>query len=235
MDDAELSRQVRALRAEGRSPKQIARALGVRLAVVAPMVRSIAAENAAEAPPPPVVGCWISPGWDRGLIIEKQTGWPVTAAGDGEFGGLATVVVARRHRWDKISACTYLVDVYCLGVKNTIGPRVVSDHDLGEFVRDCFSGYDSTGLPAPVELAQHLVLGAVEYARQLGFEPHPDFAPARGHLGDPAAANPIRFGHNGKPMFIQGPYDDARRITRTLDRTIGNGNYHFTVDAGTVL
>jgi hypothetical protein len=72
----------------------------------------------------------------------------------------------------------------------------------------------------------------VEYARQLGFEPHPDFAPARGHLDHPVGPNPIRFGHNGKPLFIQGPYDDPRRIMRTLDRTVGKGNYNFTVVAG---
>ena len=33
-----------------------------------------------------------------------------------------------------------------------------------------------TTLPCRLELARHLVFGAVDYARGLGFEPHPDFA-----------------------------------------------------------
>jgi hypothetical protein len=33
---------------------------------------------------------------------------------------------------------------------------------------------------------------------------------------------------NGKPYFQQGPYDNPTRIMRTLDRTVGPGNYHFS-------
>jgi hypothetical protein len=33
-------------------------------------------------------------------------------------------------------------------------------------------------------------------------------------------------------LFIQGPYDDARRVMSTLERTVGKGNLHFTVTAG---
>lgn len=59
-DDSLLGR-VRELRAAGRSPKQIARALGVRPATVAPLVRTVAREDAA-TDPDAVVGCWVSPG-----------------------------------------------------------------------------------------------------------------------------------------------------------------------------
>ena len=37
--------------------------------------------------------------------------------------GLVTALVARAHRHDSVSVCVYLVDVYCLGVKNATGPR----------------------------------------------------------------------------------------------------------------
>lgn len=47
MDDEELIHEVRRLRAKGHSPKEIARALGVRPALVAPLVRRIGAENPA--------------------------------------------------------------------------------------------------------------------------------------------------------------------------------------------
>lgn len=38
-------------------------------------------------------------------------------------------------------------------------------------------------LSIPLELAQQLVYGAEEYARGLGFEPHPDDAAAKGPPG----------------------------------------------------
>lgn len=38
----------------------------------------------------------------------------------------------------------------------------------------------------------------------------------------------IRFGRHGKPYFQQGPYDNPTRVMRTLDRSVGPGNYHFT-------
>jgi hypothetical protein len=35
-----------------------------------------------------------------------------------------SVLVARRDRWDKVSVCGYLADVYCLGVKKVLGPDI---------------------------------------------------------------------------------------------------------------
>jgi len=58
MDHEELTAHVRALRARGRSPKEIARALGLPPATVAPLIRTIAAEQQAGAPEPQLIGCW---------------------------------------------------------------------------------------------------------------------------------------------------------------------------------
>ena len=75
-----------------------------------------------------------------------------------------------------------------------------------------FAGYDEPGVSAPLELAQHLVFGAVEFARGLGFEPHRDFATVADHLGTWSGPCPIQFGYNGSPFYIQGPYDDVESI-----------------------
>ena len=50
--------------------------------------------------------------------------------------------------------------------------------EIEAFKRQYFGQWGSEGIPVPLELAQHLVLGAVDYARSLGFEPHPGL-PAR--------------------------------------------------------
>jgi hypothetical protein len=233
MVDEALSRRVRELRGQGRSPKQISRALGMPHAEVARIVRAVAAEIAADAPEPELVGCWVNAGWTRGLTIEGEHDWPQDPEPEGGIGceGLANVVVARRHRWDKISVCTYLVDVYCLGVKNTIGPRVMDEADVRKFIDFVYSSYAAPPMAVPLDLAQHLVFGAVAYARTLGFEPSDEFPRVRGHLGEWSGPSAIRFGRDGKPFFIQGPYDDAERIMRTLQRSAGRGNFHFTMVA----
>jgi hypothetical protein len=234
LTDDGIVRTARALRERGHSPKQIARTLGLRPAAAARLVRDIAAQEAATAPAPAVVGCWVSPGWSVGLTVEGQPGWPEADNPGPGVEGLTTVVVARRHRFDRVSVCCYLVDVYCLGVKETIGPRVMSERDLTGFVRMCFAAYDAAPLAVPIDLAQHLVLGAVEYSRRLGFEPARDYPAARGHLGPRTGPSAIGFGRDGKPFYVQGPYDDGQRVMRTLQRTVGEGNFEFLVvaDAG---
>jgi hypothetical protein len=229
----ELWRKVKELREQGRSPKQISRALSVSHADVARIVRAIAAEDAARAPEPAVVQCWVNAGWSEGLTIEGEHDWPpdpVSEHGTG-IGGLATVLVARQHRWDKLSVCTYLVDAYCLGVKNTIGPRTMDDVEFAAFVRRTYSAYGGDPIRIPIDLVRHLVLGAVDYARTLGFEPWREFPQVRGHLGEWSGPSAIRFGRDGKPMYIQGPDDDAQRIVRTLTRSVGKDNFHFLVAA----
>jgi hypothetical protein len=93
------------------------------------------------------------------------------------------------------------------------------------------SAYHDQPLKAPVELARHLVFGAVDYARSLGFEPAPSFGETTSHLGPWDGPSAIGFGREGKPFYIQGPHDNADRIMKTLERTIGRDNFHFLVQA----
>lgn len=229
MDDQELLAKVRALRAKGRSPKAIARALGLRPAAAIQLVQTVAREE-ANAPESDVVGCWVSTGWSEGIRVEGHPEWPgVGASGSGGIG-LVGVVVAREHR-RRLSACGYLVDVYCLGVKDSIGPRRLHEHELKGFVRQFFGAFESAPLSAPIELAEHLVLGAVDYARRLGFEPDASWPSVRSHLGPWSGLDAITFGRQGKPFFVQGPRDHAPTILRTLEASVGMGGFHFMVAA----
>lgn len=227
MDEQERLARVRALRAEGCTPKQVARALGVDSAEAARLVREVARQDAARGPEPPVVGCWVSPGWSEGL--DAPADWPDANVPDGIGHGIVSVLVAREHRRGKVSVAGFLVDVYCLGVKNALGPKVIDDSDLRSYVRTYFLVYEAPALAIPIEMARELVRGAVGYARDLGFEPHPDFERTAGHLGAGEPTGVVRFGQEGKPYFVQGPSDNAPRILRTLERSVGEGNFHYLV------
>jgi len=232
MRDDDLLVRVSRLRGEGKSPKQIARALGVAPSVVAPLVRAVAAEAKAAEGQPAVVGCWVNAGWSAGLGVDPSRGWVDEASVAGSHGGLVGILVARRHRYDRVSVCGYLVDVYCLGVKNALGPKIMTDTELSGFRPSYFDSFASGWQDAPVELAADLVFGGVEYARGLGFEPHPDLAPAAGHLGPWKGPAAITFGCDGKPFYVPGPYDNPRKVMEALERNLGSAEaFDFAVGA----
>jgi hypothetical protein len=213
-------------------PKQIARALGLRPSEVVPLLRDLAREREGSGPEPALTGCWVSAGWSAGLVWEGREDWREDNVADDGIPALATVVVARQARNGRVRACCYLVDPHCLGVKDTIGPRQLDRMELAGFRERAFGAYDDPPRQASLELAQHLVLGALEYARSLGFEPPPHFEACRDHLGSWTGPSDIRFGRDGKPFFMQGPRDDATRILRTLERTVGRGNFDFLTMMG---
>ena len=227
MDSQDLMGRVRALRARGYAPKQIARALGVPPAAVAPLVRAIAAADQASAADRKLVGCWVS----QGLTVKGHPEWPDVDAADAGAQGLVSVLVTRQERYGRVGVCGWLVDVWCLGVKDVVGPRVTDERRAAEFTRSYFAAYQAPPLEAPVELACHLVFGAVAYARSLGFEPAPGFQATAGQLGPWAGPSAIGFGRHGKPFFVQGPHDNAAAILTTLERSVGPDNFHFVARA----
>lgn len=243
----QLLDEVRSLRARQYSPVEIARVLGVGKAEAARLVRVVASEQATPAPeagPSDTNGrgatnqtqCWVSPGWRHGLRIEGHDDWPDDAGAPTRTGdsGVALVVVAAPDGYKRVSTCSYLVDTWCLGVKNALGPRRMSSRDLPAFRRLLLGPWRSDGILIPLELAQHLVLGAVAYADRLGFEPHPDFERARRPLGSWEGPSAITFGMGGKPHYLNGPYEDPERVLATLERTVGRGGFHYTVSLGEV-
>jgi hypothetical protein len=226
----DLQRQVRTLRGRGSTAKEIARVVGLRPAEVTRLLRTIAAEDAGGERA--VAGCWISPGWSAGLTIEGHPGWPRDDSHESpEAGprGLAAVLVARDDGRKRVLVCGYLVDVFCLGVKSVLDPAVIDAGKLPGFVRTHYAAFEGQPLEAPIELAQQVVFGAVDYARTLGFEPAPGFGAVSDHLGEWTGPSAVTFGMDGEPHFIQGPYDDSAKILKTLRRSVGDGNFQFTI------
>jgi hypothetical protein len=196
-------------RAHGYSARQIAKVLGIPRMTAAAIVRRPAAAGARTRAAGELRACWVSAGWSAGLLVDERFRWPDRPDAVADTPGLAAVLVARSAGRDTVSACGYLVDLYCLGVKDVIGPRILNDQQHAQFTRTFFAGYRQPPLAAPIELAQQLVLGAARYARSLGLEPSAGFDAVRGHLGEWSGVRAITFGRNGRPDHIARPYDDA--------------------------
>lgn len=226
MMSSDLAERVAELRAAGRTPKEIARSLGVKPADVMPIIREIGAR--APRREMPLAGCWVTDHWADQLSVAGHDDWPGMTPAEQEQGmsGLVGVLVAR-DAGSTVTACGYLVDVFCLGVKDTLGPKTMNRRKLPDFVQLVFSAWSGLApVPAPLDLARHVVFGAVDYARGLGFEPHPDFASGAPLLGDwQPGSSDVTFGHDGKPLFINGPHDNVPAILAKLRKTAGKGNF----------
>lgn len=81
--------------------------------------------------------------------------------------------------------CGFLVDVYCLGVKNLTGPEIMGAGSFPAYARTYYSAFDHPPLSIGVEQAQAIVHGAIAYAHDLGFAPASGFEEAAAHLGTP--------------------------------------------------
>src|SRR5258708_22556811 len=98
MASDDVKEQGRALRRQGYSPKEIARALHLPPAAVAPLVRAIAAEAGADSPAaaPALAGCWVNSEGASGLTVDGHPAWPgLPPAADSGPAGLGTAVAAR--------------------------------------------------------------------------------------------------------------------------------------------
>ncbi len=157
----------------------------------------------------PILGCWIMQGWQE--------------------HGITPVVVARQNTESRIIYGVFLVDTYCLGIKNALWKVDVS---LKQFERELPKLCSGSPEPCEIGLAHELIYGSLEYARKYGFEPHFDFAKTSLVL-DPPGVHPtshsIEFGKDGKPFFVAGPYDNPRAIVNQLMRNAGEGNFNYLV------
>ncbi len=145
--------------------------------------------------------------------------------------GLVQVLVARQQPDGNICFGVYLVDKFCLGLKNTFANTGFSRTRYENEVHNRLFPEAETEA-CPVELAHQMIYASIEYAAQFGFTPEKDFALSqyllapRGELEEPYQ---LTFGRDGKPFFVSGPRDNAARIVKQLEKTAGPGNYDYLV------
>jgi hypothetical protein len=145
--------------------------------------------------------------------------------------GLAHILLARTQPDGKVLFGLYLVDTFCLGLKNTFCNAGFSLAVYEHGFRLRMLSHEPMA-PCPVPLAHEIIYGAIDYAAGLGFRPHPDFKLSE-HILEPREAlrekTGVEFGKDGKPFFISGPDDDVGLILRKLRERVGDGNFHFMI------
>lgn len=162
----------------------------------------------------PILDCWISNDWEQG-------------------SGLVQIILTRQQPNEKICCGIYLVDKYCLGLKNTFAKVNLSPERFQEIFDKSASKQPLT--KCPIELAHEMIYASIDYAAKFGFEPQSDWAQTQYILeprGQLKERYKLKFGKNGKPLFIPGPYDDTNKILKQLEATAGHGKYDYILMLG---
>lgn len=147
--------------------------------------------------------------------------------------GLGWLCLSRVLPNGSVAYAVFLVDRYCLGVKNAMADITSRfDYDT-RVVRKMHGTFRSKQLyPA---CARKLVEEAIAYARALGLHPHADYDQAKllfGTIDASECTDTFEFGKDGKPFFIAGPKDTPERcqkVLQTLLESCGVEGFHYLV------
>lgn len=144
--------------------------------------------------------------------------------------GLGNIVIAKKVSIDAIGVGVFLLDIYCLGVKNAFF-TIVEHHEYSRLLQRIESeGPLETIHPS---CARKLIEGGVTYAEQLGFKPHKDYKTAGkifGNIDVKDCPRTFEYGYEGKPLYVSGPHDTPQRsewIIKTLSEHCGQGGFDF--------
>ncbi len=144
--------------------------------------------------------------------------------------GISNVIVARQHASGNITMGVYLVDIYCLGVKDTLYRYNISEVEY-QRLKDSFSVAD-TLVEIPYVEVHNLIYGAVAYAEELGIPPHKDFKITEKILEEDDDNIPfieMEFGSEGKPLLMVDTLLEASKYTPALEANAVDG-YELFID-----
>ena len=155
--------------------------------------------------------------------------WEPEQLFEGE-SGVGTIVVTRKTQRNEIVMAIFLLDVFCLGVKNAyISMMFEKEYQL----RLEHIGKHEQLRKVDPSYARKLVEDAEKYAKDLGFSPHKDYHLAKQIFGDiktETCSVSFEFGREGKPFYIAGPNDSdmfANKVINQLMDKCGPGGSHY--------
>jgi hypothetical protein len=174
---------------------------------------------------------------DPTIRLREAAKWPVVHAfvsAEIWKQGLGSLVIARQDSPVELVYALFLVDVYCLGVKNAFWRAGSS----GEFqkVIDHLEERETMRPISPACLVK-IIQGAVAYAESFGFLPHPDYRHAAMLLAgiDPTTCpQEFQFGKDGKPLYINGPNETVEQAEAIMERIQAAGGHFMVGGPGSV-
>lgn len=162
--------------------------------------------------------------------------WPIHACyipGHLWETGVGQIIVARKNDRDDLAVGIYLIDVFCLGIRDC-AVSVTNNIAYEEILQGFSTIYKGLKRVDP-SYAYTLICEAEAFAKRLGFKPHPDFSKAKQFLNNIVLDDDLTFtfGKEGKPHYLQGPDDspaDVQNILQTLETNLSHDKDAFSFE-----
>ena len=144
--------------------------------------------------------------------------------------GQGTVIFSRIFPDGNVALSLFLVDIFCLGVKDA-DYTIISMQKYHDFLAR--TEQHGRLIEIEPECLVKLVFESVNYAMSFGFSPHKDYRKAKtlfGAITGDECDRTFEFGKDGKPFYIAGPYDTpakTEQIMRQLERAVGPDGFLF--------
>jgi hypothetical protein len=143
--------------------------------------------------------------------------------------GMGTLIVVRGAPGETV-LCTFLLDAYCLGIKDII-IRAATMAKVEIFLEGL--EIEAPLKPVAPAYARKLVRDLAAWAQSIGFQPHRDFTVAERILGDVDVAScgeTFTFGRDGKPFYVAGPDEPPALVHQRMQRLserVGSGGFDY--------
>jgi hypothetical protein len=149
------------------------------------------------------------------VLIKKSAEFPVHQCmvnSGWQKDGAANVFIIRQMPNSKFIFAVYLIDLFCLGLKD-----VTFSANLSHAKIQTILGHSPMPLsPIDYEDARSIILGSIEYAHQHGFEPCKDWKNTKYLVeSEKPFINKFEFGLNGRAIYMQSlQYDPVEVISK---------------------
>ncbi len=134
--------------------------------------------------------------------------------------GMGSVVLVREMPNGELALASFLVDAYCLGVKDVLF-RQIERSTFEEFMES--TSAVARFVDVDPSYGRKLLQEAVAYAQAIGFAPHRDYATVVGIFGDVSAEASdatFTFGRDGKPFYVAGPTETQAQIRMRMNHLL---------------
>jgi hypothetical protein len=148
--------------------------------------------------------------------------------------GIGILVLARGVSTSRIAIGCFLLDVYCLGIKNVMF-RSLNASEFQYFVTTMEATSPLVNIN-PSD-ARKLLRDLALWADSIGFSPHRDFAavePLFGDVRSDTSTATFQFGRDGKPLYVAGPTESPAQIRlrlKHLRERLDDDGFHYIVPA----
>ncbi|TLX73229.1 hypothetical protein E9993_15675 [Labilibacter sediminis] len=145
---------------------------------------------------------------------------------------MCSILVSRKHKNGNVTGGVFLVDLYCLGVKeadcifNNL-PEEYEDFKKEYFPEESFEKIDYT-------LAHNIIFAGLEFADDYGFKGNKEFYQRAQYIleedNDDIELMEIECGSDNKPVIIAGAdnKEEAQRAYNHLMSTVGPDGFFYT-------